>query len=325
MRRRDVITTLALASVGSSLGHAQTSPPVVRVGVVSAHNPRTVSFWAAFLGRMRELGYVEGRNFVLDFTNLHGQLERYPEETAHLVERKPDVIVASGVELALKSALAATQTVPIVMVALDYDPLALGYVSSLARPGRNVTGLFAQQLELTEKRLQLLKEAFPHVSAATVLWDRISADQWQVAVRMASNLGLRLWGAELGPPPHDYDRLLGQAPEGYRGALVVLMTPAVFPSRGRLAEAAVRQGMPSMFGMRPYSEAGGLLSYGPDIDRLFERAADYVDRIAKGTQSGDLPIEQPTNFELVVNLKTAKALGLTIPPALLARADEVIE
>jgi putative ABC transport system substrate-binding protein len=274
---------------------------------------------------MREFGYIEGENFAFDFTNLHGQLARYPEETAALVRRNVDVIIAPGIELALKAAVAATDTLPIVMVAVDYDPLALGYVSNLARPGRNVTGVFFQQLELTEKRLQLVKEALPGLAAATVLWDQISADQWDVVQRVAPRIGLRVTGVELDGSPHDYDRLLSQAPVSHRGALIVLMTPAVFPHRASLAEAALRQKMGSAFGLRAYAEAGGLLSYGPNIDVIFQRVANYVERIAKGERPSDIPIEQPTRFELVINLKTAKALGLALAPSILARADEVIE
>jgi putative tryptophan/tyrosine transport system substrate-binding protein len=298
---------------------------MLRVGVVSAANPRTTSFWVSFVRRMRELGYTEGQNFLLDFTNLQGQLDRYPKAAAELVQRKVDVIIASGVEIALKSALAASETVPVVMVAIDYDPFALGYVSNHARPDRNVTGVFFPQLELTGKRLEFLKEALPDLTSVTVLWDRISADQWHVVQRVAPMLGLRCAGVELGQPPIDYDHALSQVPSDHRGALVVLMTPALFLDRARLAEAAIRQSMASIFGLRGYAEAGGLISYGSNIDVLFERAADYVDRIAKGGKPGDLPVEQPTRLELVINLKTARALGLTIPPTFLARADEVIE
>ena len=157
----------------------------LRVGVVSAANSRTTTFWAAFLERMKDHGYIEGHNFALDFTNLGGHLDRYPDETAKLVERGVDIIIASGVELGLKSAVGVTKTVPIIMIAADYDPLALGYVSNLARPGGNITGLMFQQLEQTEKRIQLLRDAIPDLKSATVLWDRISADQWRVAQQVA--------------------------------------------------------------------------------------------------------------------------------------------
>jgi len=274
---------------------------------------------------MRELGYIEGENFSFDFVNLGGQLDRYSDETRGLVGRKVDIILTSGPEVGLKSALEATNTIPIVMIAVDYDPLALGYVPSLARPGGNVTGLFFQQIDLTVKRLQLVKDAFPDLVAATVLWDRLSADQWLAVQRAGPSLGMRFTGIELGEPPHDFDRILAKAPADYRGALFVLSTPRVVASRADLAAAAIRYRMPSMFPLRIYVEAGALLSYGPSFDALYRRAAEYVDRIAKGARPADLPIEQPTKFELTINLQTAKALGLTIPQSILLRADEVIE
>jgi putative ABC transport system substrate-binding protein len=324
MRRRAFIALLTSA-VWPCAARAQPSSRWLRVGAVSVANSRAASFWIAFIRRMRDLGYVEGQNFALDLVGLDGQLNRYPHETAELLRRGVDIIIAPGVELALKSAIAATGTLPIVMVAVDYDPLALGYVSNLARPGGNVTGLMFQQLEQTEKRLQLLRDAFPHLKSATVLWDRVSADQWRVAQEIAPKLGLQLIGIELNDARNDYDLLLGQASVASLGALVVLMTPTTFPDRAKLAQAAIRSRLACVSGLRAYAEAGSLFSYGPSIDGVFERAAEYVDRIAKGAKPGELPIEQPTRFELVINLKTAQALGLAIPPSFVARADEVIE
>ena len=324
MRRREFIALTACAA-WPRVASAQAAVRPLRVGVVSAANSRTTTFWTAFLERMKDHGYIEGHNFALDFTNLGGHLDRYPDETAKLVERGVDIIIASGVELGLKSAVGVTKTVPIIMIAADYDPLALGYVSNLARPGGNLTGLMFQQLEQTEKRIQLLRDAFPDVKSATVLWDRISADQWRVAQQVAPKLGLKLVGIELGAQQNDYNFVLGQAPHEHRRALVVLMTPALFPNRAKLAEAAIRRQMASIAGLRAYAEAGALLSYGPSIDKVFARVADYVDRIVKGARAGELPIEQPTRFELVINTRTAKALALELPPTFLARADEVIE
>jgi putative tryptophan/tyrosine transport system substrate-binding protein len=325
MKRRELLTLLGGAAVCWPRMVSAQQAKVLRIGVVSSINPRTVSYWVAFDKRLRELGYIEGQNLDVDFVNLGGQLNRYADETRKLVARKPHIIIAPGVELAVKSAVAATQTLPIVMIAIDYDPLALGYVASLARPGRNVTGLFSQQIELTEKRLQLLKDALPRLKAATMLWDRISADQWQAAQRLAPSLGIRLSGIELGEPPFDYDRVLGQATLGSRDPVVASMTPAIFPDRTRLAEALIRHRMASVFGLRQFVEAGGLFSYGANIDGVYRRAAEFVDRIAKGAKPVDLPIEQPTKFELIVNLKTAKAIGVELPTSLLLRADEVIE
>ena len=272
---------------------------------------------------MGELGYHE-RNFFFDFLQV-GQADEFEVGYQKLAARAPDVILATGPEISLKSALAVTRTLPIVMIAIDYDPFARGYVTSLARPSGNVTGVFFQQIELAAKRIQIVKDAFPHVAAATMFWDWLSADQWQAAQSAATTLGLRLSGIELREPPYDYDRALGEAPPDHRGMLIVPTSPFFFHDRARIAEFAFRQRIISTFVFREWVEAGGLLCYGPSITALFARVADFVDRIARGAKPADLPIEQPTKFELVVNLKTARALGLEIPPTLLARADEVIE
>jgi ABC-type uncharacterized transport system substrate-binding protein len=252
-------------------------------------------------------------------------LEEYARGNRELVTRNVGILVASGAEVALKAALAATDTLPIIMTAIDYDPLALGYVKSLARPGGNVTGIFFQQIELTTKRLQVVTDAFPDLRAATVFWDRASADQWRAAQSAAPPLGLRLFGSELHEQPYDYEKAFAQAPSDYHGWLFVMTSPFLFRDRERLGEFALRHRMPSVFPFREWVDAGGLLSYGPSITGMYRRAADYVDRIARGGKPSDLPVEQSTKFEFVLNLKTAKTIGLTMPTALLLRADEVIE
>jgi putative ABC transport system substrate-binding protein len=211
------------------------------------------------------------------------------------------------------------------MIAVDFDPVARGYVTSLARPTGNVTGVVFQQIELAAKRIQLVKEAFPDVPGATMFWDRSSADQWQAAKAAAATLGLRLSGIELPEPPYDYERALGDAPPDHRGIVIVATSVFFFRDRERIADFASRHRIPSIFVFREWVEAGGLLSYGPSITALFARVADFVDRIARGAKPADLPIEQPTKFELVINVKTAKVLGLDIPSSILARADDVIE
>jgi putative ABC transport system substrate-binding protein len=212
------------------------------------------------------------------------------------------------------------------MVAIDYDPLARGYVSSLARPGGNVTGISIPQIELTEKRLQIVREAFPDVPAIAVFWDKISADQWHAAENAAPKLGLRLAGIEFREQPYDYERALAQLPLEHRRVLMVLTSPIfAVPDRARLPDFALRHRMASIFSLRQYVDVGGLMSYGVSFTALYRRSAEIVDRVARGAKPADLPIEQPTTFEFVANLKTARALGLHIPPTFLARADEVIE
>jgi putative tryptophan/tyrosine transport system substrate-binding protein len=285
---------------------------------------RSAPHWVAFEHRMAQLGYQQSENFTFEFVQA-STIEEFELGYHQLATRNVDILVALGPEIAVKSALATTRTLPIVMVAVDYDPLARGYVTSLARPTGNVTGLSFQQIEVAAKRVQIIKDAFPSLKGATVFWDAGSADQWQATQDAAARLGLRFSGIELRDPPYDYERALAQALPDHRAVLIVPTSPFFFRDRARLAEFALRHQMKSVFVFREWVEAGGLLSYGPSITGLLRRAAEYVDRIAKGAKPGDLPIEQPTTFELTINLKTAKALGLTIPTTLLARADEVIE
>jgi putative ABC transport system substrate-binding protein len=242
-----------------------------------------------------------------------------------LVRRRVDVIVAPGPEIALQSAVAEASDVPIVMVAIDYDPVAKGYVKSLARPGGPVTGVVALQVELTRKRFQLLKDALPNIQGVTVLWDHISADQWRIAKEVAATLGMHVFAVELRNPPYDYEAALASAPRDHRAVVMSLATPVMFPDRVRFCDILLRQEAASMHAFREYAVAGGLFSYGPSLPAMFVRAADFVVRIAKGAKPADMPVEQPTKFEFLINMKTAKALGLTLPSGILAIADEVAE
>jgi len=325
VKRREFITLLGGAAAAWPLAaHAQQpAEKILRVGTVSALQQSSPQ-WAAFMRRMAELGYEEGKNFVFDFGPAANE-EEYETGYRPLAAREPDIILATGPEIALKSALAATRTLPIVMIAIDYDPFAHGYVTNLARPSGNVTGVFFQQIELAAKRIQLVKDAFPDMSAATMFWDRLSADQWQAAQSAAATLGLRLSGIELREPPYDYERALREAPPDHRGMIIVATSPFFFRDRARIADLAFRHRIASMFVFREWVEAGGLLSYGPSLIAQFVRVAEFVDRIARGAKPADLPIEQPTKFELVVNLKTARAIGIGLSTAILLRADEVIE
>ena len=324
MRRREFMAVLGAATAWPLPVRGQQPPSWLRVGTSSVQ-PRTTAVFVAFVERMAELGYEEGKNFSFEYVqaaNVAGYEAAYRE----LASRKVDILLASGPEVGLKSALATAGMRPVVMVAIDYDPLARGYVRSLARPGANLTGISFQQIELTEKRLQVVKEAFPAMQAIAVFWDEISADQWHAAENAAPRLGLRLAGVEFREQPYDYERALAQLPLEHRRVLMVLTSPVfAVPDRARLPDFALRHRMASIFSLRQYVDVGGLMSYGASFTAMYRRAAEYVDRIARGTRPADLPVEQPTKFELIANLKTARALGLTIPPSLLARADEVIE
>ncbi len=216
----------------------------------------------------------KANNFVLDFIDQEGKPDRYGEAMQELVRNKPDIILAYGPEASLKGALAATQTIPIVMAAIDYDPITLGYVTSLARPTGNVTGLLLQQIELAEKRIELLREAFPAMKAVTVFWDALSADQWQAAKDSAQRFGLKVTGVEPRDYPYDYEKALAlaQAPPGHRRFLIVVTSPFFSRDRERLAQFAIRQRIASISVFRQFAEHGGLMSYGPSRD-LFARRA----------------------------------------------------
>jgi putative ABC transport system substrate-binding protein len=295
-----------------------------RVGIAALANPRSAPFFVAFEERLRELGYIEGKTLAIDFLSAEGKIERLPAAMAELVRRKIDVIVVGGSEVILKAAKAATPTIPIVMIAVDFDPLAHGYVASLARPGGNITGVFLQPIELAVKRLDLLKQTIPDIARVIVFWDATSADQFEAMVAAAQSLKVPLISVELRDPPYDYANALEGAKPQPGDALFFTASGFFFRDRDRLAELLLRWRLPSMVGAS-WREAGGLISYGTSLNGMWRLAADYVDKILKGAAPADLPVEQPTPFELVINLKTAKELGLTVPPAIFARADEVIE
>jgi putative tryptophan/tyrosine transport system substrate-binding protein len=321
--RRELIVALGGAAAAWPRTLRSQSAGLLRVGMVGGL-PRSSAPYTAFLQRLAELGYEQDRNLAFEFIQA-ATIEDYSRGNRELVRRGVGILLALGTEISLKSALAATDTLPIVMLAIDFDPLALGYVTNLARPVGRVTGIFLQQIELTAKRLQVVKEAFPELRSATVFWDRISADQWRAAESMAPRLGLQLFGSELGEQPYDYEKALAQAPYDYRGWLFVMTSPFLFRDRAQLAEFALRHRAASVFAFREWVDAGGLLSYGPSITGIYRRCAEYVDQIARGAKPSDLPIEQPTKFEFVLSLKTAREIGIATPTALLLRADEVIE
>jgi len=297
---------------------------MLRVASGSAQ-PRARSFLQGFDARMRELGYIEGQNYTMDYFDLQGRIEPYGDAMRQLVERKPDVIVAFGPEQALKAATDATKTIPIVMGAIDYDPFALGYVSSLARPTGNITGIFLEQIDLAVKRLQMVKDAFPAIGKAMAFWDVPSADQWRATRDNAARLGFDLAAVELRDYPYDYTRALAQVPPDHRGFLFLMTSPLFARDRQALIQFTLINRLPSISVFREHADLGGLMSYGPNRNVMSRRLADYVHRIARGAKPSELPIERPTVFDLVINQRTAKALGLEFSQAVLLRADEVIE
>jgi putative ABC transport system substrate-binding protein len=322
MRRRQFLGAIGGVAAWPFAGHAQQATRVLRVATANAQ-PRTAPQWIAFVQRMAELGYREGENFTYDHVQIQNAAGWEAGYRA-IVAQKPDIVLAAGPESSLKAALAAADGLPVVMIAVDYDPLAKGYVQSLSRPSGSITGVYFQNVELVGKRLELLKQAFPNVAAMTVFWDKSSADHWAALQAVAPRFGVQMNGIEFAERPYDYERAIADAAAGgnffYAGG-----SPFFFLDRARLAEFAIKHRMAMVCELREQVVAGGLISYGPSLTAMFALAAKYVDRIAKGAKPADLPVEQPTKFELVTNLKTAKAIGIDLPAVLLTRADEVIE
>lgn len=303
------------------LAHAQPRTKIPRIGYLFTGllAPRE------FLQALQELGYVEGKNIVVEFRAAEGKEERLPALAADLVSLNVDVIVAPGTASA-QAARQATKTIPIVYTG-GADPVAIGLVASLARPGGNVTGVTSLSRELTGKRLELLKETFPKVSVVSVLTrgvNPVTTELLKDTKTAAKAFRLRLQILKV-QGPNDFDKAFSAITKERAGALIELPSPLFHSNRKRIVEFAAKNRLPSVFHSRDFVEAGGLMSYGEHNAELLRRVAYYVDRILKGTKPADLPVEQPTKFEFVINLKTAKQIGVTIPPNVLVRADRVIK
>jgi ABC-type uncharacterized transport system substrate-binding protein len=324
MNRRAFIGRLALGALGAPLAVEAQSARVPRIGMLSTGNPRSAPIFQAFEQTLRELGYVEGQNVAIEFRNAEGQVDRVPGLAAELVRLNVNVIVTAS-DPATRAAKEATTTIPIVMLAVNFDPIALGYVASLARPGGNVTGLLFQHRELTAKRFGLFRELLPRVSRVAIVWDSQAADQLKEVEAANRRVGFKLQPLELRNPPYDFANVFRVAMRSRGEAIFVLEAPSIFRDGAQIAQLALKNRLPTSFAFREYVDAGGLISYGVNFPNMWRRAAEYADKVLRGAKPGDLPVEQPTKFELVLNLKTAKALGLRIPPTLLLQADRVIE
>jgi putative ABC transport system substrate-binding protein len=318
---RTIILAIALL-VTPLATEAQQVGRVPRIGILRSGSPPD-PFVEAFRQGLRELGYDEGRNISIEYRWAEGSDEQLPGLAADLVRVKVDLIVAGGSQA--RVAKRATTTIPIVMP-VSNDPVGQGIVESLARPGGNVTGLAFLSEGLPGKWLELLKEVLPGMSRVAVLWHPATeAGQLRVAEAAARSLGLRLWTLKV-QRSDDFERAFAEAHGNRAEGFIVLSSPFFYAHRTRLVELAAKHRMPTMYHQQEFVVgSGGLMSYGPNLRELFRRAATYVDKILKGAKPADLPVEQPTKFELVINLKTAKTLGLMIPASLLARADEIIE
>ena len=328
MERRTFLATLVGGLLAAPLAaEAQPREKLPRVGYLSPGSPseplRRRRF-EAFRQGLRELGYVEGQNIVIEPRWAEGKYDRYPALAADLVRLKVDVIVPVG-GAATQAVQQATRTIPIVM-SVVIDPVGSGLVASLAHPGGNVTGLTIMAPDLIGKQLELLKEVVPKVSRVALLWNPAnpgSAPQLRQAEAAAQALGVRLQPLEA-RGPQEIDSAFAAMTRERAGALLILPDAIFGNQRRQIAELAAKRRLPSLLGVAEYAEAGGLMTYSANNLDLERRAATFVDKILKGAKPADLPIEQPSKFELIINLKTAKTLGLTIPQSLLLRADEVI-
>jgi putative tryptophan/tyrosine transport system substrate-binding protein len=327
MRRIGLAVVLAFG-VPLVLLTAEAQPPgkVWRIGMLEATPPAlNAAYLEAFRQGLRELGYVEGQNFVIEYRSADGRPERFPDLATELVRLKVDLIVTRGTPATL-AAKQATGSIPIVM-ASSGDPLGLGIVSSLARPGGNVTGLTTVTVELGGKRLELLKEAIPRIARIAQLANTTnpaSATQWRQIEEAARSLGLEPQLLDV-RKPEDLARAFDTAIKRRADAVIVANDTLTQSNLRRIVDLSAKHRLPSMYASREFVDAGGLMAYGTNFPDRYRRAATYVDKILKGAKPADLPVEQPTKFEFVINLKTAKALGLTIPQSLLLRADQVID
>jgi putative ABC transport system substrate-binding protein len=324
MRRRDFLSALGGAAVLAPFDlHAQQAGKTYRVGVfVTVNNPAMESAYRAFIDEMRAQGFIEGQNLVLIQRPTNQPSATLAANVADAVRSGVDVIVTST-QPALQAA--AGTGIPVVISANNYDPIAHGYVKSLAQPGGNVTGVFLRQTELAEKQVELLTQAFPDRKRTAMLWDAISGDQFSAAERRAKSLGLDVISMKFEAPPYDFAAAFSKAVQGGAQQALCLSSPFLGRFAQDIVDQTARHRLPTMFIFRPYTELGGLMSYGVDPQAIFGQIAGYVAKILRGAKPADLPVEQPTKFELVVNLKTAKAIGVELPTAILLRADQVIE
>ena len=330
MNRREAILTLIALGAVPRAAEAQQAAKIPRIGYLASNlaGSGPTRLHEAFRQGLRDLGYIEGRNVAIEYRDAEGKLETLPARAAELVALKVDVIFAPGTQHAL-AAQQATKTIPIVFADIA-DPVARGLVTSLARPGGNITGLANLQTDLVGKWLELLKQAVPGLNHVAFLWEpgylpeSAQRDLKERAEAAAKAAGVRLRFVDV-RTSEDIDRAFSDMIRSRVDAVIVWGGVMFIYERGRIAELAAKNRLPGTYTMSEFVDAGGLMSYSPNIADNFRRAADYVDKILKGAKPADLPVEQPTKFELVINLKTANAIGLTIPPSVLHRADRVIE
>jgi len=326
MNRREFIGLIGGVTLfAPRLASAQPTGRSSRVGWIGVNHGFAEPYAMAFVQRLGELGFIEGRNLTIERLHADGKLERLPALATELAKLECDVFFGSGHRANLAALTQSSRDTPIVFLAVDFDPVATGDVASLARPGGRLTGVTALQSELPAKRVELLKELLPKARKAAVFTNEQTSEQLPLVQGAARRLGLPLHVVDLKRPPFDYEAAFAETQRAKADALLVLASGLWVPARQKVPELALKARLPTVFNQSQWTKAGGLMSYGLNFPWIWQRGAEMVAAILRGAKAGDIPIEQPTRFELVINLQTAKALGLTIPPSLLARADEVIE
>jgi putative ABC transport system substrate-binding protein len=328
MRRRDFIGALGGVAAAWPLSvRAQTSAgKIARIGFVGVFDSPSISpGYPAFLDELKRSGFSVGHNVLIEGVKDIEDPKRFFADVAELARSNVDVLVAMGPEIALQAAVAASPTIPIVVWAINYDPIARGFVKSLTEPGGNITGVVSLQTELAAKQVELLTQAFPGKTRLAVLWDALSGDQFAAAEQQARSLRLHIHALKLERSPYDFDAAFTSLSEDSSEMLLVLSSPLFTAYRAHIADLAIQHRLPTMFIFKGYVQAGGLISYGIDPSANFRQVGLYVAKILKGAKPADLPVEQATKFELAVNLKTAKAIGVDLSTSILLRADEVIE
>ena len=327
MQRRDFIKVVAgSAATWPLVARAQQAETLPRVGFLGPQartNVGMVEYYRAFSSQLEKNGFREGQNIVVEYRAIDDPRGPFVA-AAELVRAQPDLLVIAGPEIALQAVIGASGHIPIVMFAVNFDPIERGYVTSLAQPAGNITGVISRPLELARKQIDLLRQVFPDRNRLAVLYDTQSADQFTAADQGAKSLNLQVQALKV-DPAYDFAGIFEAAAKGGAQLVLVQSSPAFTKHMPEIGEVAVKHRLPTMFTFRHYVDHGGLMSYGVDFPPLWRRTADYVARILKGAKPAELPIEQPTKFEFVVNLKTAKALGVTIPNGILLAADQVIE
>ena len=326
MRRREFIAGLGGAAAMPFAARAQQSRKA-RVGVLgpSLNSPITAAPYAGFLDELQKAGFRSGQNIEIEYRLIDQPGSDLKAFATEIIRSRVDVILVTGPLAGLQAVMAAGADIPVVVLAVNYDPIEYGYVKSLSRPGGIVTGVVMRQTELAGKQVELLTQALPGKTHLAILWDDFSNDQFEAAGRRAKLFGLETRSFKLENPPYDFEMAFQSIAAARPDMLLVLSSQHFGPQAPSIAALTIRHRLPAMFIFRGYADAGGLLSYGADFKAMFRQCATYIIKILQGIKPSDLPVELPNKFEMVLNLKTARQIGVEIPPSILLRADEVIE